>query len=390
MKQYLFLILALFAGAVFAGGCQDRCQADYDYWVNVSANLLAAKSYYHGMMSTNCWGRENVPAGQSDPCWKGLPDCEALCESGSGYSACMGSCDDEYQACCHQSAVMNAQGELDQCLAQCPNESASADVCNKQCAGNERLLTYSCECVRKNGVFIKSMGGKVKVRNLMTGALEDITPGTELTDNSRKVITGGDGEITIELVGLDGKVTEVTLGPRQYFIPSVGDLIGADVVASSEHSSVRGTINGGGDFIFIMPLTIGLPVADIAPPFDDRPAVTVTSEPGSGKFVIYSNLSNGYVATASSDGSSYEIIDSGSGSITVRSISGTVDVVGSNAPAKSVPAGFEASAEPNSISEPRETGGIPEPGPSPACCGSAAFVLLAGMGAARAGINIKR
>lgn len=85
--------------------CAAKCREGYDKDVASSLTIKSRKGYWHGMTDTNCWSRQTVPSGQPDPCWSLIVKCP--------------TCKDEFQSCCHESSVINAQWALDRCLKQC-------------------------------------------------------------------------------------------------------------------------------------------------------------------------------------------------------------------------------------------------------------------------------
>lgn len=136
----LLLVFAFLPSLAFGDSlsdCKAKCQADYDKWVKAADSSLASKDYYCGVSSTNCWSRVTAPAGQPDPCWSMCTDPEC-----SPWS----KCNDAYQSCCHESALINEQDSLGKCLANC-NASEQA-ACSSQCAADQQQEPFpSCACV---------------------------------------------------------------------------------------------------------------------------------------------------------------------------------------------------------------------------------------------------
>ncbi|MFH0737494.1 MAG: hypothetical protein V1827_02260 [Candidatus Micrarchaeota archaeon] len=212
----LALALMLSIPLSSAGSCEDACQADYDRWAGVADDNLAAKAYYCGISSTNCWSRNSVPSGQSDPCW-------AMCYQDPFN-------DDAFQSCCHASAVENSQGTLDQCLAACVPEPPPAT----DGAG----VKYNVQISSSGQVTITDMDG-------------DAVSG--ISDTPVSIRTGSDGYLYLDFMASGGKRTmRVKIYPDTGFNfdgSSCAVAGGASAGLSSEHGSCRGTINGGGDFI---------------------------------------------------------------------------------------------------------------------------------------------
>ncbi|MFH1285149.1 MAG: hypothetical protein ABIH99_01060 [Candidatus Micrarchaeota archaeon] len=199
----MFALLCLFSSLAYADECRDACQASYDYWYGIDEAKFEAKSYYCGVSQTNCWSRTTTPAGQPDPCWSICTEC----------SPWTNECDNNFQSCCWESAQINAQDTLDKCIAQCPAEEVETD---DSWSGN----SGSVEC--EGSVNINKCGGEKS---------DDFVSGVVVT-------TGRDGGARLTWENAEGKELEMIVCPLTQVH-----------VASSEHSSIRGTINGGGDFL---------------------------------------------------------------------------------------------------------------------------------------------
>ncbi len=206
MKKYSYVIFSfaifVLSSAVFAGACADSCQKDYDKWNGpngIDTNKYNSKSYYCGYSDTNCWSRQGTPSGQPDPCWKmcSAPECSPWSK-----------CNDAFQSCCLESSRINSQNSLDQCIAACPKENKWGD--------SEGFAT--CE-------------GNVKVTKC---------DGTDASDFSTGVVvtTGKESGAILSWNTSAGSETSVIVCP-----------LAQAQFASSEHGSIRGTINGGGDFV---------------------------------------------------------------------------------------------------------------------------------------------
>ncbi|MFH1222402.1 MAG: hypothetical protein V1492_04940 [Candidatus Micrarchaeota archaeon] len=383
--RLLFVLSLIFLFSLAAATeCTDKCQADYDTWIGYGKNHLNAKDFYCGTTETNCPSRESVPSGQADPCW-------SLCyESPFNNNA--------FQQCCYASWEENSKGTLDQCIAECPNETAPA-TCTGTCEFFQKQLPApDCSCVSpipeheylykkqqammtvkeiKGTVWIKK-GGKPPRQILKLG--DSFQVGDILA-------TSEDGEITLEQTFPDDTgVHRETLGRLQTLQSVIlcegKPCLTAQSFASSEHSSVRGTINGGGDFILIFPLTIGLPVLDVIMPPKDAD-FSVYEETTNGTHVsVYSKVGTAYVETKiTSDYGEYQINDDRTaGSMDVYGKAGTVAVSElGETPVTVSPTKFVTASD-SGVSELQE---IPYnwPGrPEPAGCNlSTGFILAIGL-----------
>jgi hypothetical protein len=133
-------------------------------------------------------------------------------------------------------------------------------------------------------------------------------------------------------------------------------------VASSEHSSIRGTINGGGDFIFILPpLSIAFPLLDIIP-YSYDPGFKFWELSNGQHEIVYNALKEGLVAVQPlGSETKYTIYDNTyTSEILVEVEVGSVRLINSNGDVLDVHAGQSAVANAADLSYYEE----PEPGPS--------------------------
>lgn len=271
-----FLILFSLSFAAKDQACLSECNSSYTQEVNGEKNLFDAKGYYCGFTDTNCWARSTNPSGQPDPCW-------SLCYV-SPYD------NNAFQSCCFESAQINAQKSYDRCVAACPEEQIPLPKPPEPNCQPEQC-TYSfqswapypdCECLAPLNYWNKvkerftmkvtSITGTVWIKK--NGKSPRILLTKEMVVEPGDIIaTSENGAITVERELPNGGRHVETLSKLQT-LESVAYCSGkpcdfTDVVvlhgfASSEHSSIRGTINGGGDFVMILPpLSI---LADISPP----------------------------------------------------------------------------------------------------------------------------
>ncbi len=206
------IVFLVFLSSIgFAGEdseCVASCQSTYDKWEDIEKNKLDSKSYYCGYTETNCWARETVPAGQSDPCW-------SLCyESPFDKNA--------FQSCCYESAQINNQLSYDQCVAACkkkePSDPCAGVVCGTQVCVNGKFYAERCvgqegkatcivdeqgklanfcpkEILTNTRAWFISVKGDVQIKRKQGGnyIYIPVTPGTVAYDGD--VIIGGDGAL---------------------------------------------------------------------------------------------------------------------------------------------------------------------------------------------------
>ncbi len=271
LMKYLFILFGvlLFVSLGFAekdAECAAACQADFDKWEKINKGVYDAKSYYCGVTETNCWSRTTTPSGQPDPCW-------SICTSCTDSKQ---ECNNKFQDCCDESAGINNQAGLEGCLANCPDKTVETPPANKceqkQCRFYQVQAPYpDCECKAPLNILeeqhrmrVKSIKGTVWIRKLGETNKQLLTTST-IFEVGDSIATSEDGEVELEKDLPNGGTHVERLGRLQTIKSIIHcnyEPCTAGSIASSEHSSIRGTLNGGGDFIFILlplrPLTVGL------------------------------------------------------------------------------------------------------------------------------------
>jgi len=281
--------------------CVARCQAEFDRSV-VGANALLKSRQYS---NASCPGAWDSGVYQCSIDWQ---SCTSKCK-GPYDNACFAPCNATLQTCCHSTALRNAGHAKEVCLQSCPPATPRLMGCVQPApaaggaAGGapaseapwtallkqmnamasalgpraEGLDLQQFNNVRRNLAFmqvsaeLKAAGRKFAVVSGGSGRLWVVLPGARsvLVDADTALalrglppasLTGDPYEALAKQTGLDkGDVLSLrnTLVDADnkgaskpgdvFFFPE--DSIRCWQLGSSEHGSVRGTINGTGDFI---------------------------------------------------------------------------------------------------------------------------------------------
>lgn len=277
--------------------CVAKCQQTYDEHVTVAASKLSAKRYFVGPSASECptpWDTTR------SVCAATFYACDGKC--GVYDAACKAPCFSALQPCCQAADIGNAAHAREVCLAACPKSAAPPEPP----ARPARMTTPPEPTVER------SMTREITVPRedfdswRRSRALDQVQSSLWDMKASFAVVSGGDGRIWIvksngERVQLStelaaalrlcergyrnqseerayeaASVSSLALlrtmgfGPEDaghivYSIKMSGSFKPGEVMyfppdgrwpkemlqlrASSEHSSIRGTINGGGDFI---------------------------------------------------------------------------------------------------------------------------------------------
>ena len=275
--------------------CAAKCQTEYDRDVRIASALLSKKGYYFAMGSNNCGPDWDTP--QNNRCSQNWNQCAAPC--GPYADACKAPCSAAFQTCCHATETRNADHRRAVCLAACPaarprlmgcvqpapSEGGGASgapgpeapwttllkqmnaMMSSLGPGVEGLNLQQFDNVRRNLVFmqvstdLKASGRKFAVVSGGSGRLwvvlangrsflvdHDVTLDSQLFDVVAKQ-TGltHDDVLSFRNTLVDAGNKGVSKPGNVFYFPE--DSIRCWQLGSSEHSSVRGTINGGGDFI---------------------------------------------------------------------------------------------------------------------------------------------
>jgi hypothetical protein len=296
--------LAAMPQGVPDAACVAGCGAERDRAIAEADKQLAGRKYFSGFTS-NCWSLENAPN-----CAAVRQTCRDACNyDDSCYAACSAS----FQACCYANDKTRAQRYYDICIVRCPASKAPAappppppPPSGDQSKG--ALIDRKSEwtsLIRVANSLLDMVGlDKLDPDQFndmrRTLAFLQVRASMAVYGSKYAVVSGGAGRIWLlttdgKQVLLNAKQSEMVRGPAQgewqgaeyqntlttlttlaglspdeakdcinqvrlanqrqkfgagetlEFPPWQGWPAGAR--ASSEHSSVRGTINGGGDFI---------------------------------------------------------------------------------------------------------------------------------------------
>ena len=229
----LALAVALLAAMAVADECTDGCGQSYQSTVSHANQLFAAKSYIACSGSGGAGCCQETLYGEPLPGNKPCGADRVACQESNSNDYCQA----EAQQCCHDNALIFADYEKDRCLSNCgaaPTETPTPQACDLDISetfygdvGYHRqgAATYYNVSETASAVIVfKQMSGDEVVATPLTINLQPNTV-FKLEDCA---VEGGMAGCGREL-GFSGE--------------------GGAILFSSEHSSVRGTINGGGDFI---------------------------------------------------------------------------------------------------------------------------------------------
>ncbi|TAK13232.1 MAG: hypothetical protein EPO35_10545 [Acidobacteria bacterium] len=271
--------------------CAAKCADARDRKVAAADKMLADKEYY-STSSSNCWTLTNAPN-----CTAIRATCQSACAP-SYTRACLATCEPPFQACCAANDKTRAEREFDVCVAACP--LVQAPTLDRASAWK----TLVTEANTKLATVGSDLGGLDLERfNDMRRALAFMQVRASMALHGAKyaIVSGGNGRVWIIRAGgqqvllseemsrslhnqadprlglvdeeqrtsaalsqLAGITAEEALDClRQTRIAAIRKSLDPGTVlefpawqgwpqgalASSEHTSIRGTINGGGDFI---------------------------------------------------------------------------------------------------------------------------------------------
>lgn len=284
--------------------CVAKCATRRDRGIAEADKMLAGREYYSGF-SSNCWTLSNAPQ-----CPAIHQTCRDACKYDN---SCLAACSASFQACCGANDKTRAQRDYGTCVVQCPaskapvappppppppggNQGTGATIDRKSewtslikvanslldTVGLDKLDLDQFNDMRRTLAFLQvraSMavyGSKYAVVSggagriwLLTTDGKQVLLNTKQSDMVRGPAQGewqgAEYQNTLTtlttLAGLSPEeardcINQVRLanqrqkfgaGETLEFPPWQGWPTGAR--ASSEHTSIRGTINGGGDFI---------------------------------------------------------------------------------------------------------------------------------------------
>jgi hypothetical protein len=286
--------------------CVARCGAQRDRSVAEADLMLAGRKYFSGF-SSNCW---SGPPG-SPQCAMLRQTCRDACAPKYD-NACMAACEASFQSCCASNARVNAAHYYDVCVVECPASKAAVPPPPPPPPGGDQSKGATIDRESEWTSLIKvanSMLDAVGLDKLDSDQFNDmrrtlaflqVRASMALHGSKYTVVSGGAGRLWLltadgKQVLLNATQSDMVRGPAQgewhgaeyqntltalttlagvspeeakdcinqvrlanqrqrfgagetlEFPPWQGWPAGAR--ASSEHSTIRGTINGGGDFI---------------------------------------------------------------------------------------------------------------------------------------------
>lgn len=235
--------------------CVQACQTRRDRETAEAAQLRDTGGYYMGLASSNCWSAPDLPPGQPEPCASGLQQCEGACASSASYTACTRQCRQTYQGCCYGNAVKIADKGFGQCVAACPATAAPvppppppptgpSGPGGEPAAGGLTAAAWQASAAQQLGADLEALK---PLDQAVAGILgrgefivtEDLAGGFVFIDDQghRRSLSG------VAPNGSFLMLKEVDI--IDFGLAGLG-------IASSEHGSIRGTINGGGDFVRVL------------------------------------------------------------------------------------------------------------------------------------------
>ncbi len=294
---------------VVDSACASKCQRAYDRAMSIAADKVGRRGYYAAPGASDCpapWQAKTT----TNACVAAYFACDGKC--GTYDEKCKAPCVSALQTCCHTNDTANIAHDRDICLQTCSAAPApAAGVIGKaatvetksewvalfdttttmlnalgQDAGdldptrlNEvrrslAFLQVTAAMAMNNGKFslvsggqgrlwlIKRDGTQVQIDPAMARDLRGFPPGMTQAERDARSETNhlyfqNLGFSYKESVDIWNGVAHASMGrpfaPGEFIVfPADGgwpkELKGR-FIASAEHASIRGTINGGGDFI---------------------------------------------------------------------------------------------------------------------------------------------
>lgn len=349
MRLALALVLTLsLVSAAYAGVCGDACRSSYGAEVKDAANKLSEKGYYFGVEDTNCLRRENVSRGSQDPCWSIGQNCSENC-SGDGRYACVSDCDASFQACCNESAVINAGIALDACLSACNATTVPA---------NNQTTLYDVDITTSGPASITDLNGK---------------PIQALGNSSTYLITGDEGSIYIIFKAPDGsQALQLHMGQDTGFRFDAGSCplnfnqSGPATAANPSQGKgvCRGVMNGGGGF----DTDIGPNQSTGQPASTGSIEVDEDTTPGEAGFELEISLPDGDIFVNSTNGQADYSATLREGGVELAVGSGDVDATSSVGGHLHLGKGESAFVDASNLTAPAT--GLQQPNASVQCTGT--------------------
>lgn len=305
--QSLEVMTAVPVGAVLAAmdldqappdaACAAQCQRVYDADMKSAARKLSEKLFRASGQGDDCDTRWNT---KTNACAATFQACDGPC--GTYQADCKRPCLEALQTCCHANVVANAAHGLEQCVAKCPASKAPVTPPSpppptpptpKKPIDREAAWK---SMVNNTAAMLQAFGG-MQLEGLTPErfdamrrelAFTQVTADMMAKDATYGVLAGGNGrlwairndgtrfllafpkptgdegadwdalrraikqqtglenfQVNNLLKVIDSARERKDLAPGTYYMCRAFD----NTTASSEHASIRGTINGGGEFI---------------------------------------------------------------------------------------------------------------------------------------------
>ena len=373
--------------------CTQGCDREYDPVIAHYAEDLATQSYSSGI-GGHCGNDGNTGLA----CTHGYGNCLGACADGD--EACVSQCNGAMQQCCYQNSVTMMTQAKNDCKRRCAALDVPVSAVNYDWPGG-----YVASITSHGDVTVEGYNRSTMQRYPTTAIL----PGTSImTHEGSATITftkPGSNETPITLNLYSGTWFVITAYGK-YEVVCEGAGSGRALGLSSEHGSIRGTINGGGCFI------CGADGEELrfegaearldVPPIQDYGKVEVSETRGAHtpEFVLEASLPGGFVvvnSTAAEGTANYSVEPEYDG-ITVDVGEGAVRVSAGEAQGSRVLQAGETefllvsdlaptptpgpTGTPHTTATPGPTG-TPEPGPSPCVPGFVLLLIAGGVLAAR-------
>lgn len=276
--------------------CAAECQKEYGRGAGIAEGILQRRGYSYSASSTNCSTAWDSTRYQ---CAVDHEVCTSRCALSD--AACKSPCSAAFQACCYTTALGNADHYRAECLKGCARRTAAeaatqagmtpretvalaqeameslrtdAEKASDEALRQKAFEEARAKLVEKRAAFALLVGGAGRlwiVRAdgapvLLSRANRDLLRRGAPAD-PEKAVQGLLAQADLGLSGAEARnivnalqqwpmvtgtqmTAELKAGDGLYFPP--GEMAPEELrraIGSSEHASIRGTINGGGDFI---------------------------------------------------------------------------------------------------------------------------------------------
>jgi hypothetical protein len=376
------LLLVLLSAPAFAD-CLSDCQQGWDDYYQGEA---AYKSYW----GFSYYAEYKCPSNSnntSEPCPSDFDNCISSCGAyGSRPQSCVDACWAKAGDCCLANLQDSVAAEKAKCTADCAGAGNATAPPTPPQQNQTANVTYNVEITSSGSVYITDLSGN---------------PVSKLANYPVSVKTGSDGNVYLVFKTPGGeREVQLRLAPNSDFRLDTGGECSSPSSAafsapagaslelpqnspfeqnmqcrSSEHGSIRGTINGGGDFIKSRSIAslAGTARLDLPPPpsaSSGRIDVNESIGPDGPGFELTVSLPAGNITVNSTGGSVAYSAEPYNGGVLISVSSGSVSITSSRLQGRStiLSAGEQSLVDPLNInvSSPNPYVPTPSPAPSPA------------------------